>query len=72
MVDNSYIPEYGQILYNEAIIYMEDKWKRKLDDHEINLLKEVYNFARYVEFKNNEEPFLLWCRLNEQVLNKIN
>lgn len=44
--------DYDQIHYNEAILHMEELWQRKLSDHEINLLKEVYKFSRLVEMEN--------------------
>lgn len=41
--------EYSQILYNEAILYLETKWNRQLNDHERNVLIEGYRFGRMIE-----------------------
>jgi hypothetical protein len=41
--------EYSQILYNEAIMYLETKWNRKLNEHERNVLIEGYRFGRMIE-----------------------
>jgi hypothetical protein len=40
---------YEQILFNEVIYYLEQKWQRKLNDHEKNVLIEGYKFGRKVE-----------------------
>lgn len=40
---------YEQILYNEVIYYLEQKWERKLTDHERHILIEGYKFGRKVE-----------------------
>lgn len=41
--------EYSQILYNEAILYLETKWNRQLNDHERHVLIEGYRFGRMIE-----------------------
>lgn len=41
--------EYSEAHYNEAILYMEQKWQRKLTLHECHLLRWVYSFARLQE-----------------------
>jgi hypothetical protein len=41
--------EYSQILYNEAILYLETKWNRQLNDHERNVLIEGYRYGRMIE-----------------------
>jgi hypothetical protein len=41
--------EYSQILYNEAIMYLETKWQRQLNDHERHVLIEGYRFGRMIE-----------------------
>jgi hypothetical protein len=46
-MDNPF--EYSQILYNEAILYLETKWNRQLNDHERNVLIEGYRFGRMIE-----------------------
>jgi hypothetical protein len=43
---------YDQIFYNEVISYLENKWNRKLDDHERHVLIEGYRFGRLVEMEN--------------------
>lgn len=44
--------EYSPILYNEVIYHLEQKWQRKLTDHEKHVLIEGYKFGRYVEAFN--------------------
>jgi hypothetical protein len=41
--------EYTPIHYNEAYEYIERMWKRKLTDHERNLVAFAYNIGRTVE-----------------------
>lgn len=41
--------EYSQILYNEAIWYLETKWERQLNEHERNVLIEGYRYGRMIE-----------------------
>ena len=48
-----YIPTYDQIHYNQVILYLEEKWERKLNEHEVNVLLEGYRFGRYIEMENN-------------------
>jgi hypothetical protein len=43
---------YEQILLNEVIYFLEQKWNRKLDDHEKHVLLEGYKFGRKVEAEN--------------------
>ena len=40
---------YEQILFNEVIYYLEQKWNRKLTDHEKHIVIEGYKFGRKVE-----------------------
>lgn len=51
---------YPEMFYNEVIYHMEEKWQRRLTDHEKHLLREVYNFARTVA-EANELKFL-WAK----------
>jgi hypothetical protein len=44
--------EYSQIFYNDVIYYLEQKWQRKLNDHEKHVLIEGYRFGRLVESEN--------------------
>jgi hypothetical protein len=44
--------EYSEIFYNDAIWYLEEKWGRKLTDHEKNVLIEGYRYGRLVEAEN--------------------
>jgi hypothetical protein len=44
--------EYSEILYNEVIYHLEQKWDRKLTDHEKHILIEGYIFGRKVEAEN--------------------
>lgn len=44
--------EYSSIFYNEAIDYLEKKWNRKLNEHEMHILIEGYRFGRMVEAEN--------------------
>jgi hypothetical protein len=43
---------YDQIFYNEAILYQETNWGRKLTDHEKNILIQGYKIGRTVEMLN--------------------
>jgi hypothetical protein len=43
---------YEQILLNEVIYFLEQKWERKLNDHEKHVLLEGYKFGRKVEAEN--------------------
>ena len=44
--------EYPQFFYNEAILNLETKWNRQLNDHERNVLIEGYRFGRMIEAEN--------------------
>lgn len=44
--------EYPEIFYNEAIMYLETKWHRKLNDHERHVLIEGYRLGRVIEAEN--------------------
>jgi hypothetical protein len=44
--------EYSQLFYNEVIYQLEQKWQRRLSDHEKHLLIEGYKFGRQVEAEN--------------------
>jgi hypothetical protein len=44
--------EYSQIFYNEVIYTLEQKWQRRLTDHERTILIEGYKFGRQVEVEN--------------------
>jgi hypothetical protein len=44
--------DYNHILYNDLFYYLEQKWERKLTDHEKHLLVEGYKFGRQVEAEN--------------------
>lgn len=41
--------DYDKILYNELILNQEQKWNRKLTDHEKHVLIEGYKFGRLIE-----------------------
>jgi len=41
--------DYPEIFYNEAILYLETKWERRLSDHERHVLIEGYRFGRMIE-----------------------
>ena len=43
---------YESPLYNEVIYYLENKWERKLSDHEKAVLIEGYKFGRVTEMQN--------------------
>lgn len=45
--------DYNPIHYNEVIYFMENEWKRKLTQREINVLLYGYRFGRYIEMENN-------------------
>jgi hypothetical protein len=38
--------EFDQILYNEPIYWLEQKWQRKLNDHEKHLAILIYRWTR--------------------------
>jgi hypothetical protein len=44
--------KYENIFYNEVIYYLEQKWNRKLTDHEKHIAIECYRFGRKVEMEN--------------------
>lgn len=44
--------EYNPIFYNEVIYYLEQKWKRPLNEHEKHVLIEGYKYGRLVETEN--------------------
>jgi hypothetical protein len=44
--------EYSQIFYNDVIYYLEQKWQRRLTDHEKSVLIEGYRYGRLVEAEN--------------------
>lgn len=43
--------EFNQIHYNAVILHMKELWQRDLTDHEVHLLKRVYDFSRQVELE---------------------
>ena len=43
---------YDQILYNQAIFELEQKWGRKLDEHERHIVIEAYRIGRAVEMES--------------------
>lgn len=43
---------YPHMYYNEVILFLENKWKRRLTDHEKHVLIEGYRFGRLVEAEN--------------------
>jgi hypothetical protein len=43
---------YESPFYNEVIYYLENKWERKLTDHERHILIEGYKFGRVTEMEN--------------------
>jgi len=43
---------YNPLFYNEVINYLEEKWERKLNDHERHILIEGYRFGRLKEMEN--------------------
>jgi hypothetical protein len=38
--------EYNQISYNEPILWLEQKWQRKLTEHEKHLAILIYRYTR--------------------------
>jgi hypothetical protein len=52
--------EYDQIFYNEVIYWLEQKWNRKLSDHEKHVLIEGYRFGRL-----DESTLLHFCKEHE-------
>jgi hypothetical protein len=43
---------FSEIFYNEAVLFLETKWNRHLNDHERHILIEGYRFGRMVEAEN--------------------
>lgn len=44
--------EYSPAHYNEAIMFLEEKWNRKLTPHECHIAIELYRFGRRVEMES--------------------
>jgi hypothetical protein len=44
--------DYPGIFYNEAMLYLETKWDRRLNEHERRVLIEGYRFGRMIEAEN--------------------
>jgi hypothetical protein len=44
--ENMTVLEFDQILYNEAIYYLETAWNRKLNEHERHIAVEIYKWTR--------------------------
>jgi hypothetical protein len=44
--------DYPEIFYNEAMLYLETKWDRRLNNHERHVLIEGYRFGRMIEAEN--------------------
>jgi hypothetical protein len=44
--------DYPEIFYNEAMLYLETKWDRRLNEHERRVLIEGYRFGRMIEAEN--------------------
>lgn len=44
--------DYSEIFYNEVIYALEQKWQRKLTDHERHVLIEGYRYGRLAEAEN--------------------
>lgn len=38
--------KYDQIHYNEPILWLEQRWNRKLKDHEKEIVKLIYRWTR--------------------------
>lgn len=41
--------EFDQIFYNEPIYWIEQRWQRKLTDHEKHLAILIYRFTRTIQ-----------------------
>lgn len=41
--------EYSPAFYNDAILFLEEKWNRRLTEHEKNVLIEGYRYGRLQE-----------------------
>jgi hypothetical protein len=44
--------DYPEIMYNDAILKLEQDWVRKLTEHERNVLVQGYRMGRTVEAEN--------------------
>ncbi|TCN27212.1 hypothetical protein [Mesobacillus foraminis] len=58
--------EYSQIHYNEAIYHLEQKWGRRLNEHERHVLIEGYKFGRLVESENHLAKEFLFSELERK------
>lgn len=38
--------QFNPLFYNEPILYLENKWQRKLTEHEKHIVIEIYNWTR--------------------------
>lgn len=47
-----YITSFDPIHYNQVILYLEKKWQRKLNEHEVAILIEGYRYGRHTEIEN--------------------
>lgn len=59
-----YITSFDQIHYNEVILYLEEKWERKLNDHEVSVLLEGYRYGRHTEIENRYINEAVKCNKN--------
>jgi hypothetical protein len=41
--------EYSPAFYNDAILFLEEKWNRRLTEHEKHVLIEGYRYGRLQE-----------------------
>lgn len=41
--------EYSPAFYNDAILFLEEKWNRRLTEHERHVLIEGYRYGRLQE-----------------------
>lgn len=55
--------DYSQIHYNEAIYYLEQKWGRRLNEHEKHVLIEGYKFGRLIESESHLTKGFLFNQL---------
>jgi hypothetical protein len=52
LVTENELMDYDPIFYSEVILWLEQKWQRKLEPHEKNVLIHGYRFGRLIESEN--------------------
>lgn len=59
-----YVPEFDKIHYQEVVLYLEEKWGRRLTEHEVNVGLEFYRYGRHTEIENRYINEAVKCNKN--------